>query len=65
MTGTPCAFLLIKSSNLPLYYIRFFSICTIMLLQIVDTAKHPVIVEDSIQKMLEDLLQALASTHDN
>jgi hypothetical protein len=36
----------------------FFSICTIMLFYIVDIVKHPVLVEDSIQEMLEDLLQA-------
>jgi hypothetical protein len=32
MTGTSCGFLLTKSSDLPLYYFPFFSICTIMLL---------------------------------
>jgi hypothetical protein len=58
MTSTSCGFLLTKSSDLPLYYFSFFSICTIMLLYIVDTVKHPVLVKDSIQKMLEDLLQA-------
>jgi hypothetical protein len=58
MAGTSCGFLLTKSLDLPLYYFPFFSICTIMLLWIVDTVKHPVLVEDSIQEMLEDLLQA-------
>jgi hypothetical protein len=58
MTGTSCGFLLTKSSDLPLYYFPFFSICTIMLFYIVDTVKHPVLVEDSIQEMLENLLQA-------
>jgi hypothetical protein len=58
MMGTPCAFLLIKSSNLPLYYFPFFFICSTMLLSIVDTAKHPVMLKDSIQEVLKDLLQA-------
>jgi hypothetical protein len=58
ITGTLCGFLLTKSSDLPFYYFLFFSIYTIMLLYIVDTMKHPVLVEDSIQEMLEDLLQA-------
>jgi hypothetical protein len=31
MTGMSCGFLLTKSSDLPLYYFLFFSICTIML----------------------------------
>ena len=30
-----------------------------------DTAKHSVILEDSIREMLEDLLQALVGTHGN
>ena len=42
--GTSCAFILTKSSDLPLYYFTFFSICTIILLKIVDMAKHLVIV---------------------
>jgi hypothetical protein len=58
MTGTSCGFLLTKSSDLSLYYFLFFSICTIMLLPILDTVKHLVLVEDSIQEMVEDLLQA-------
>jgi hypothetical protein len=56
MTGTSCAFILTKSSDLPLYYFPFFSIYTIMPLYIVDTVKHPVMLEDSIREMLEDLL---------
>jgi hypothetical protein len=47
MTGTSCAFLLTKSLNLPLYYFPFFSICTTMLLYIVDTAKHLVMFVSS------------------
>jgi hypothetical protein len=65
MTATSCGFLLTKSSDLPLYYFPFFSIYTIMLFQIVDTLKHPILVEDSIQEMLEDLLQAYVGTHGN
>jgi hypothetical protein len=34
-------------------------------LDIVDIVKHPVLVKDSIQEMLEDLLQAYAGTHSN
>ena len=55
---TSCAFILTKSSDLPLYYFLFFSICTIMMLQIVDTVKYLVMLEDSIREMLEDLLYA-------
>ena len=52
MMGTSCAFLLTKLLDLPLYYFPFFSICTTMLLLIVDTTKHLIIVEDSIREML-------------
>jgi hypothetical protein len=56
MTGTSYAFILTKSSDLPLYYFPFFFIYTIMSLYIVDTAKHLVMLEDSIREILEDLL---------
>jgi hypothetical protein len=36
-----------------------------MLFWIVDIVNHPVFVEDSIQEMLEDLLQAYAGIHGN
>jgi hypothetical protein len=52
-----CAFILTKSLDLPLYYFPFFSIYIIMLLYIVDHEESS-FVEDSIQEMLEDLLQA-------
>jgi hypothetical protein len=58
MTGTLCVFLFTKSSDLPLYYFIFFSIRTIMLLYIIVIGKHPVMLEDLIQEMLEDILQA-------
>jgi hypothetical protein len=58
MTGTSCLFLLIKSSDLSLYDFSFCSICTTMLLYIVNTAKHPVMLEDSIWEVVDDLLQA-------
>ena len=57
MTGTSCEFLLTKLSDLPLYYFIFF-------LYMYDYAvinsgyrKAFGLVEDSIWKMLEDLLQ--------
>jgi hypothetical protein len=58
MIGISCGFLLTKLSNLPLYYFPFFSICTIMLLEIVVTVKHLVMLEVSIWEVFEDLLQA-------
>jgi hypothetical protein len=51
-----CAFILTKSLDLPLYF-PFFTIYIIMLLYIVDHEESS-FVEDSIQEMLEDLLQA-------
>ena len=57
MTDTSCEFLLTKSSNLPLYYFFFF-------LQrydyaVIDSGYREAsgLVEDSIRKVLEDLLQ--------
>jgi hypothetical protein len=57
MTGTSCGFLLTKSLDLPLYYSPFFSICMIILL--LDSVYHGAsdLVEDSIQEIIEDLLQ--------
>jgi hypothetical protein len=43
MTGMSCAFLLTKSSDLPLYYFLFSFICTVMLLLKVVTSKYPVV----------------------
>jgi hypothetical protein len=41
----------------------FFFICMTILLLIVDTAKHLVLLEDSIREVLENLLQVYVSTY--
>ena len=58
MTGTSCEFLLIKSSDLPLYYFSFF--LHMYNYTVIDSRYNEAsgLVEDSIRKVLEDLLQA-------
>jgi hypothetical protein len=58
MTGTSCAFILTKSLNLPLYYFPFF--LHMYDYAILDSGYREAssLVEDLIQKMLKDFLQA-------
>ena len=58
MMGTLCGFLLTKSSDLPLYYFSFF--LHMYNYAIIDSGYREAsgLVEDSIRKVLEDLLQA-------
>ena len=58
MTGTSCEFLLTKSLDLPLYYFLFF--LHMYDYTVIDSgySKASGLVEDSIRKVLEDLLQA-------
>ena len=65
MTGTSCGFLLTKSSELPLYYFLFFLLTKSSELPLYDYAvidsgyrEASGLMEDSIWKVLEDLLQA-------
>jgi hypothetical protein len=62
MTGTSCAFILTKSLDLPLYYFHCFFVYNYAVIdnlaQKMDTIKHLVLMEDSTQEMLDDLLQA-------
>ena len=58
MTGTSCEFLLTKSSDLPFYYFPFF--LHMYNYVVIDSGYREAsgLMEDSIQEMLEDLLQA-------
>ena len=58
MTGKSCGFLLTKSSDLPLYYYIFF--LQMYDYVVIDSEYHETsdLMEDSIRKVLEDLLQA-------
>jgi hypothetical protein len=58
MTGTSCAFILAKSLNLPLYYSSFF--LHMYDYAILDSGYREAssLLEDLIQEMLKDLLQA-------
>ena len=61
MIGTSCGFLLTKLSNLPLYYyFLFFLFFHMYNYAVIGSGYREVsnLVEDSIQEMLEDLLQA-------
>ena len=55
MTGTSCAFILTKLSDLPLYYFLF--LLHMYDYTVIDSGYHETcdLVEDSIQEMLEDL----------
>jgi hypothetical protein len=57
MMGTSCAFILTMSLDLPLYYFFFLHMYNYA---VIDSGYREAssLVEDSIQEMLEDLLQA-------